>query len=156
MSNEIKRLKRRIKTIEPLKKKNELELNLVQHHLKASLDEYDKTLSIHQDLLGKRDTLVNTMQETYGSSNDISIHEMNNSRYYLHDLDDEIKRARDNLKNKSKKVESLKQTVSKHQIDRNLFDKTQAVSKAALMCEQDKLHMNEMDEMCSRKNSVET
>lgn len=155
MSDEVTRLRKKIKTIDPLKQKNEIELNVVRQDLKESLDEYDESLNKHTRLLGKQKDLVDYIHNTYGNDNNISIHDMNNARHYLHKLEDDVMRAKKELSEKTSKVDSLKQVVTGHQLSRKLYDKAQSASETRLGNEMEKIRMNDLDEMCSRKLTLE-
>lgn len=155
MNDEVTRLKRKIRVIDPLRQKNAIELNLVSQDLKKSLVEFDKSLKTHNELADKKQVIVDYIHDYFGNNKPLSVHDMNNVRHYLGTLDDAVSKAETDLRLRSNKVEAVKEVVTQHQLTRKLYEKTQATSQAELTGELDKLHIKELDDMWSRKHFTE-
>ena len=155
MNDEVSRLKRKIRVIDPLRKKNELDLNRVSQDLRQRQVEYDKSLDAHAELTQKKQVIVDYIHDYFGDNKSLNVHDMNNVRHYLDSLDTEVVKAVVDLEHSANKVEAVKKVVVQHQLSRKLYEKTQSMSKSKLSGELEKLQMKEMDDMWSRKNFTE-
>ena len=155
MNDEVSRLKRKIRVIDPLRKKNELDLNRVSQDLRQRQVEYDKSLDAHAELTQKKQVIVDYIHDYFGDNKSLNVHDMNNVRHYLDSLDTEVVKAVVDLEHRANKVEAVKEVVVQHQLSRKLYEKTQSRSKSMLSGELEKLQMKEMDDMWSRNNFTE-
>lgn len=155
MSNEIKKLKNKLKVIRPLLQKDRIRLDEMKLQMQRRADLLDRATRKYDSLQAQKRALIEAMQSSLVSDNEISVGSMSNSRHFLNQLEESLQQAESDVDKRRAAVESLREQVLEHQLSINKLEKYQDKKDQSLCVEIEKDHMHTMDDLWMQRLAIE-
>ena len=155
MSNEIGRLKRKLRVIRPLLQKDRIRLDEMKLDMQKKVDMLEQAKGKHASVSEQRDSLLASMQSRLVSDSDISVNDMSNNRHYLEEIEQALERAAADLEDRKLAVDRLRDDVLNQQLGIDKLERYRNRKDQSLFVEQEKDQMIKTDELWIQRTVAE-
>jgi len=153
MSNEINKLKNKLKVIRPLLQKDRIKLDEMKLEMQAKQELLDCAVEKYTSVLCQKQELIEAMQSSLVTDQVISVGNMNNSRHFLDEVEKNLQLAEQDVKTRKQTLADLRQRVLDHRLSINKLEKYKDKKDQSLFVEIEKDHMHLMDDLWMHRSA---
>jgi len=151
MSNEIERYKKCLKSVEPLLKKNMLQLDFLKNRLKQKNREFDDYKLVYDEKMLKKNELLSQIESFADSGKNLDVNTLCNAKHYLTQVNDDLIDASSSLRGKQQAVDKAKTKLIECHVDIKLMEKYEENKKSEFNKELEKIQMRQVEDMWLQK-----
>ncbi len=151
MSSNINKIKKKLQAVSPILQVNQLFLDDLVVSMKEKLSELDKSIADRDEVVLKRTQFISDIQSKAERTDKVDLESLQNARYYLEKIDEQIDQAAVDLAKKETDLDGLKDQLKSQQLSIKNIEKFIDKNKGSLTLEEEKISMNNLDELFLQK-----
>ncbi len=151
MCSNITKIKKKLQAVSPILQVNQLFLDDLVVSMKEKLSELDKSIADRDEVVLKRIQFISDIHSKAERADKVDLESLQNARYYLEKIDEQIDQAAIDLAKKETDLDGLKDQVKSQQLSIKNIEKFIDKNKGSLTLEEEKISMNNLDELFLQK-----
>lgn len=154
MSENVRKLKNKIRVAQPLIKLDNISLNRLGRKMRDSEKSLQQAVNHHDGILERKNHLLDNMHESLKAENQINPMYMDNYRRYLNQLEEDLANAQKEVASKHEALESIRVKITEVQLGIHSLRKFCTVNTEKLQAELEKQELAKAEELWLQKSAM--